>query len=435
MPQTQQWFIAILSIGLYCYLGTQVEQADFYLYFATYSCLFAFYFLLFRKMEKMNFGFWMVFSILIRFIFVFTFPQLSDDYYRFFWDAGVFHQGISPYALKPSEIELTSLSEALQDIYPYLNSPDYYSVYPPLLQQFFRVAYWISDGNLYGFNIAIKSFSLLADGLTIYLLYLLGKSYNKSKSWSLLYALNPFILIELLGNMHPEVFILPLIVYSLFALIQKNWKWGLAWAGAVAIKINPLLYAPLFTFQKFRAERLWILLGTLSLAIVSFYEVWAYGLFNNFYESLKLYYQTFEFNGALYLFFRTVGYWIYGYNAIKLIGPSLFIVSSLIIVGISLWGAMNHKLNDIKGISRIMAFLWLTYLLFSSIIHPWYLAIMIPLGIISGLRFPIAWSYLIGLSYLHYQIEDGLPYWASFLQYGFLLIILLVDIKKPALKV
>lgn len=435
MPRSQQWFIAILCLGLYCYLGTQIQQKDFFLYFSTYSALFGLYLLLFKKLDTLNYGFWVSISILIRFIFVFTLPQLSDDYYRFFWDAGIFHQGISPYALKPSEIELTQLNKALQNIYPYLNSPDYYSVYPPLLQEIFRAAYRLSDGSLYGFSIAMKSFSFLAEAVTISLLYLFGKSQNQSRSWSLLYVLNPFIIIELMGNMHPEVFITPLMILSLSALLQNNWKWGIAWTGAIALKINPLLYAPLLTFQKFRIERLWVFIGAISLALASFYEVWAYGLFNNFFESLRLYYQTFEFNGSLYLLFRAMGYWVYGYNAIHLIGPPLFIAASIIIVGISLWAAMNQKLNDIRGLSRIMSFLWLIYLLFSSIVHPWYISIMIPLGIISGLRFPMVWSYVIGLSYLHYSFENGLPYWISIIQYGLLLIFLIMDIKKPALKI
>ena len=45
------------------------------------------------------------------------------------------------------------------------------------------------------------------------------------------------------------------------------------------------------------------------------------------------------------------------------------------------------------------------YFLMSTTVHPWYLGTLFVLSIISGHRYPLVWTYLIFLSYSHYQ--DG----------------------------
>ena len=79
------------------------------------------------------------------------FPVLSDDVYRFFWDAMLqIDYGISPFSVLPSEVATHN-----PEIYELLNSKNYYSVYPPVLQVFYVVAYAISQGNIWGFQLVL----------------------------------------------------------------------------------------------------------------------------------------------------------------------------------------------------------------------------------------------------------------------------------------
>ena len=71
-------------------------------------------------------------GILVRLVSIFFFPQLSDDIYRFIWDGRLAQNGMQPYAYLPIDIveQIPSLADG--DILSKMNSPDYYTVYPPV---------------------------------------------------------------------------------------------------------------------------------------------------------------------------------------------------------------------------------------------------------------------------------------------------------------
>jgi len=81
-------------------------------------------------------------SMGFRLIFIIAIPALSDDYFRFIWDGKLFVNGINPYLSIPSEIINTDLAKTAglsQELYKGLNSPEYFSVYPPVNQLLFAI--------------------------------------------------------------------------------------------------------------------------------------------------------------------------------------------------------------------------------------------------------------------------------------------------------
>lgn len=52
---------------------------------------------------------------------------------------------------------------------------------------------------------------------------------------------------------------------------------------------------------------------------------------------------------------------------------------------------------------QAMLFVLTLYFLMSTTVHPWYLVMLVALSVLSLHVYPIIWSYLVFLSYSHYQ--------------------------------
>jgi hypothetical protein len=147
-------------------------------------------------------------------------------------------------------------------------------------------------------------------------------------------------------------------------------------------------------------------------------------------ESLNLYYGKFEFNGGIYLFFRSIGWVVLGYNPIA-------ILSKLMIV-FTLAGILFVYLKESDMLS---GFFWalIIYLGFAAIIHPWYLTPLVALSVFIRFRFILVWSALIPLSYISYKtLPYSENYWITGLEYLIVMGYLLWEMKflstnsKPA---
>ncbi len=101
-------------------------------------------------------------------------PNLSDDIYRFVWDGRLLYQGYDPFAYLPSEIirgEGDVAAKGIdQALFEQLNSPDYYTIYPPVNQAVFALAAWVSPTSVRGSAIVIRLVIFAAELLTLWLL-------------------------------------------------------------------------------------------------------------------------------------------------------------------------------------------------------------------------------------------------------------------------
>jgi hypothetical protein len=70
-------------------------------------------------------------ALVLRMLFLFAPPQLSDDIYRYQWDGGNLLRGVNPYAAAPSAI---TPPPELKDVHAKINHPDYVTIYPPAAQ-------------------------------------------------------------------------------------------------------------------------------------------------------------------------------------------------------------------------------------------------------------------------------------------------------------
>lgn len=410
--------------ALLIWLGYFTNRQDFKQLFGLYSALFLVYYLLVYTLKNAR---EILFTgIFFRLLLLFAIPALSDDFYRFIWDGKLLINGINPYLFTPKELmQSADFQEIFVDknIFEKLNSPQYYSVYPPLNQLIFAASAYFSNGQLWNNILALKIFILIAEIGTLILLFLeitkfsgeekplliratdvelTGRSLNpKSSKLIALYVFNPLIVIELSGNLHFEawiVFFLLVAFYFLSAQTKITLKQlamsAFLFACAVNIKMFPLMLLPLiFNILGFKK-------GFYYAVLVGFFTIMFFlpfiekRIIENIFSSVSLYFQKFEFNASIYYVLRAIGYQTNGYNMIAFFGKILAFISFISIIFIA------TKTKDIYA-GTLATFT--IYFLLATTVHPWYISTLVAMAVFSRFRYAFVWSYVVFLSYAAYQ--------------------------------
>jgi len=342
-------------------------------------------------------------SGLFRLIFLWSEPTLSDDFYRFVWDGRIIEAGYSPYAHTPNETppDWIESIDPNHELLENMNSPDYYSVYPPLHQAVFYVAAKTSS-DLKNALVVMRLLLILADMLLIVLVFRIASNLGRPDA-ALLYALNPLVIIEISGNLHFEGLVALPLVLAVWWLRKKPVIFSGALLGiAAAIKFTPFIFLPAMLREKSRMQA--IKLATLSFLCFAFTGWWLLSAEEiiHLFKSVRLYFQSFEFNASVYFLFREAGQWLWGYNLVAITGILVPALGTAII----LWISFAKRAEDEATLFQKMVFVGFVYLLFATTVHPWYLIPMLALAVPTGLIFPWVWSALILLSYSAYSSED-----------------------------
>lgn len=354
---------------------------------------------------------WLLIAVGLRVTLLFSFPNLSDDIYRFIWDGNIIHEFQNPYSLLPTEVKNVAGND--ETLLGLLNSPSYYTVYPP----FSQFVYWLASFGDISYTwsaFIIKLCLLLAEiGSLIFLIRIL-KLLKLDASRFLIYALNPLMLIEIMGNVHFEGIMLFFLLSSVYYIIKKqNVVGGFLLAMGTATKLLPLMFFPLlWKFAKYNKK----LFASLAISGIILFLPILFGIeLTNFFTSIDLYFGKFEFNGGIYYFVRYVGDLIFGYNLIRYIGPLFGLITLGIIF--RLW---NRQASNDPQQLLLYSFASITsYYLLSTTVHPWYLCLPLALSLFTSYRFVILWTGLIMLSYLHYSFDPFYEnLWIPFIEYG-----------------
>ncbi|MEP2404116.1 MAG: glycosyltransferase 87 family protein, partial [Nonlabens ulvanivorans] len=233
----------------------------------------------------------------------------------------------------------------------------------------------------------------------IKLLRLLGKPM-----WLIaLYYLNPFIIIELTGNLHWEgmmAFFLLASVYYL--LVYKQWQSVLFMGYGILLKLLPVMVLPLL-LRKLKFKKAFIYYITVLIVVVlGFLPFFSQDFIDKYSASVGLWFGNFEFNASVYYIIRAIGYQVTGYNIIQTVGKILPVITLVIILGISF--VRKNEFPEILLSSVVFSFF--TYLILSTTVHPWYLTIPLLFSVFTKYRFMLLWSFTIFLSYSAYSSES-----------------------------
>jgi len=365
----------------------------------------------------------------IRLLLFFAAPNLSDDYYRFIWDGAVIKNGHNPFHYLPSEIitwENAASMGFTQELYEGFNSQNYYSVYPPVNQFIYWMSSVIGGNNIYVSGLVMRFFLLLGElGSMFFLLKLLEK-YRIPLKQSLFYILNPLILFELNVNLHFEGLMVCFLLGAIYMIETKRmYLAGLFWGLAICTKLLPLAFLPLLLFRYKFLDTLKI--GTIALltTAILFVPFYSETMLPNMQDSLDRYFGFFFFNAGLT--YAILGYFTHlkDYEFLRELMPVLKQVFVLGILGYTV------AIYFLRKTSMATYLFWGAFLYFilAGILHPWYITILVPLGILSKKWTGIAWSFLILLSYSAYRSASyAEDYRLIAVEFGLLLVVVLLDI-------
>ncbi len=451
-----QILLVFTSLLFYWSFAYDLARTDYVKLVMLYIGLFFLFYKLIQ-ISKHNFKFltWVAFSF--RVVFILAIPNLSQDFYRFIWDGRMILEGINPYLYTPeSFISVGEFPIAQsQELYTGMGSlsASHYTNYPPINQLLFVIAGLFSGKSILGSVIVMRLIIIAADFGVFYFGKKLLKKLNIPVHHIFLYVLNPFIIIELTGNLHFEGVMIFFLMWSLYLLYSGKWKWAaIVFALSVSVKLIPLIFLPLF-YQWFikrnviasktkhsvsknkiatslaprndkqnvisnASEKSHNIGSSLLLRmtrLISFYAIigittlllflpfYSPEFINNYTETVGLWFQNFEFNASIYYIVREIGYLFRGWNEIAIIGKLIPIIVLLFVLTITFFRKNKSMVELITVMLLVLSFYYFT----TTTVHPWYIATLLILSVFTKYKFPLVWSFTIIISYLAYANSDN----------------------------
>ena len=403
---------------LYFLFAYFLERSDFLNLLLLYSGLFYAAWKIIQY-TKFNFWIWAVIGITARVLFLPSIPNLSQDFYRFIWDGRLLILGINPYVFTPEQLangllkttELTSF-EAISNAKILIQgmgslNASHYSNYPPINQLCFALAALFAKTSVLGSVIVLRIIIIGADLGILYFGKKLLERLNLPEKNIFWYFLNPFIIIELTGNLHFEGVMLFFVIWSLYLLDKKRWVLAAILLGvSVSVKLLPLLFLPLFykylapdgLFKKgfWKMKKFyWVTLATIVFTFAPFASK---TFISNFSATIGLWFQNFEFNASVYYIIRWIGFQTVGWNIIATVGLILPMVVFICIVLLAVFRKYNTTQKLITGMLLAVSI----YFLLATTVHPWYITTPLLLSVFTKYKFPLLWSFMICFSYAAY---------------------------------
>jgi alpha-1,6-mannosyltransferase len=412
------------------WMANAVFQEDFEGIIIGFGLLFGlFFYFLRQEWSERALRLAIALALFTRILLVFSMPQLSDDVYRFVWDGRLLLNGMHPFEWLPSTLAgqgfpVPGLDE---DLFKKLNSPDYYTVYPPLSQSIFWLSCLFFPDDLELTVRVMKSVLVLFEAGSIWLITDILRRLSLKADRVLIYALNPLVVMEISGNLHVEgVMIFFFLLSFRWVLMGKTVLAGVSLAASVATKLVSVISLPMFMLMKKEMNKTaWLSAFSLSLCL-AFLPMLTPTVLAHFGDSLQLYFLRFEFNASIYNLLKGLGWLLTGYNLIMIIGPLLGILSAVLIFKII-------KRYGLLGLSKLPEGLLLAlsaYYFLSTTVHPWYLCFPVLLAVFTPFRFILLWSGTVIISY-HRYANPGLVenYGLTALSYLPVFLLLLYELR------
>ncbi|MEL0455539.1 mannosyltransferase [Flavobacteriaceae bacterium SZ-1-7] len=431
--------MALSSGLLYWAFAYDLTRTDYVKLLMLYAALFFMFYKLVQIFEN-NLKLLTYLAFSFRAIFILAIPNLSQDFYRFIWDGRMIMAGINPYLYTPEYLigqgnfpiaQARELYEGMGVL-----SAGHFTNYPPINQLCFTIAALFAGKSILGSVIMMRLIIIAADFGTLHFGKKLLEKLKIPKHNIFWYILNPFIIIELTGNLHFEGVMIFFLMLSLYLLHVGKWQWAaVVLALSISVKLVPLIFLPLF-FQWFTKgnvienevmpsapnnkitsslpsgnnESNWVSI-TLSLArlalfygivgiitLLLFVPFYSRAFINNYTETVALWFQEFEFNASLYYLAREIGYAFRGYNEIAIVGKTIPIIVATFVIIIAFFRKNKTSVQLITAMLFVLSFYYFT----ATTVHPWYVATLLILSVFTKYKFPLVWSFAVILSYLAY---------------------------------
>jgi hypothetical protein len=340
-------------------------------------------------------------------------PIGSDDYYRYLWDGKVLSNGINPYLYAPADPKLESLhSDLLPEKVSY---PKIKTIYFPLSQWLFTTNFLITGENTVG----LKSFYLLFDLIIILSLYFLLKKFFINPKYLLIYIALPLVNFQFFIDAHIDIVGVAFMTASLaFYFYDKKLLSYILLGLSLSVKPTGLILIPfLFQNETNIKEKIQSIIIPFIVFFITFLP---YIFIATPLDTLINYTIKWTFNGMVY---NSLNLFLSDNITIRIICGTLYILFLGIIY--------LSKFDLIRKIYLSMFIL----MLFSPVVHPWYLiwfAVLLPIIIsYSGIYF----ASTISLTFITVITYQNTGIWKEYsavllLQYIPIAIIFYYEVKR-----
>lgn len=343
-------------------------------------------------------------------------PILEVDFNRYLWDGALTANGYNPFAVAPAAISnlpyndiRLELSKAAGPVFEGISYPELKTIYPPVAQLAFALAYLIEPWSL----TAWRCVCIAADLATVGLLLALLRSVGRSQLWSILYWWHPLVLKEVVNSAHMEAILLPLVLSSLLLGVRGRHRAAVGVLGlAVGTKLWPVMLLPLLLRPLIaRPSALATALGLIVLiGLACVAPIWPGGLdASSGFIGFANHWAT---NSALFPQLERLAALLVGDGGPERILPGRVVrlVSATAVLSLALWVARA----PICGANDLLARAYLVVtalLLLSPAQFPWYVLWVLPLAVLRpGFGWHVA-AATLPLYYLAFHFRARESFW------------------------
>jgi hypothetical protein len=228
------------------------------------------------------------------------------------------------------------------------------SVYFPLSQWIFCACYRLSNESIWGYKLIL----LIAQIATIAGLFALLKKLRVLPKYVLLYALCPLPILQFGLDAHIDAAGLSLLIFGLVLYLDgKKVLSYILFALSISIKPVALLLLPLLFLQEREVREKAKVVVVPSIILAG--EFLPYVFHSNPFEALFTFASHWTFNGVV---FETLDLYLVNNQTSRLLCAALLIVSLLLLY------------RSKKGVLDKLYYSVLLLLLFSPVVHPWYVS-------------------------------------------------------------
>jgi hypothetical protein len=394
-----------------------------------------------RKGMGWSAGFILVLAALVRLLFLFQSPELSDDIFRYLLDGMMLLEGANPYAAAPNAV--SSANPAVSAIIPLVNHGHLPTIYPPAAQVIFAA------GAFMGGTLGMKLVLVLMDLAACLLIIRLLKQLDLPTSRAVLYAWHPLPVIEIAASGHIDAAAVCFLMLALIMTLHgarisekgnagtntakrfAGWKAitvaftaGACFAAAGLVKWLPFLFLPglllLLIRGRIRIGICWIA-GCATAAFGLTAPFWPE--FQNSYATLSVYLAHWEFSGFAFRLLREMAG---GGQTARLILATCGVAAVGVIYARLFFRDLSRVSDKIPAESDeqqralpvlksfyAAAFAWL---LLTPTLHPWYALYLVcllpfaagPAGIVLSWSVLLAYRVLIPYHITGIWMEDDI---------------------------
>jgi len=344
------------------------------------------------------------FAVLFRLILLLASPPtLSDDVYRYIWDGRLINSSVNPYAHTVDSPLLDHLESPQRHL---VNNAWMASPYLPVSQALFAIVYRAFSDSPFAFQFVAACLDLLIGCLVMDML----RRLQLPPSRVLLYLWNPLVVVEFAHGAHVDALMICLMMLSLWALVAERpeqrrvhsgfWTSArvqfrqlaspIALAAATLTKGIPALLLPVVIWR-WGGRRTLVYLALIVAVLLPLGLDAGIGLAGprdgeGLFGALRIYGARWNYNGGLYHWLE-VG--ISGYRTPGAVPPDVvgetpiraakLIVATLLGVVLAAAALRARRCQDALCLLRVATVPLGAYLVLTTTVHPWYVAIIVPL--------------------------------------------------------